>query len=76
MEIRENFGLSVSGAITSKSLKKSRAARAKDDQLDHQYRDFANRREKWTPRQNDALKIRLVETVLEPKNMPMNGQEG
>ena len=39
-EDQRKFGFT--GAITSKFLKKSRAARAKDDHLDHQYRDFAN----------------------------------
>ena len=33
--------ISILRCKTSKSLKKSRAARAKDDLLDHQYRDFA-----------------------------------
>ena len=44
MGTRENVGFS--GARTSKSLKKSRAARAKDGakdhRFDHRYRDFAN----------------------------------
>ena len=44
MGTRENFGFF--GAITSKSFKKSRAARAKDNPVDHQYRDFANRLER------------------------------
>ena len=64
---------------TSKSLKKSRAARAKDDLLDHQYRDFANDMKsedlgQMTHSISDFLRrLRAQEYA---KNMPMNRPGG
>jgi hypothetical protein len=40
MALGDQRNFRLSGAITFNILEKSRAARAKDDYLNHQYRDF------------------------------------